>query len=393
MNERKLTTFVVAAHFLYSFLESGVSVKKKIVMVLVALTAIIILMIYVNKDDTIHIATLGYYTSSTSSASVDAYRMVDYVIKELNSSGKEYALIRIELKDLENPEDLNAILKAEQIDVVIGPNTSSEAVPFVKVLQGLDIPVFITSVSSNVFNDQADNIFRLTDTLSEQVKQLAGIMLEKTQLKPIVIYYTDENIEFSESYAFAMEKIYQDNQIESELIKVGSIDKKENQELLSSKINTDVVLVVAGPGKAGIMTDLISRGNPDVTFFHTSWSKSNTTVEYMKNITNEVYSLGLVTPSYMEQYSEFTTMLAKQNLSNNSFVYAGYETTYFMDYVISETKSMKLVNIQTFIHDITVYQGHFNDFEFNKTGDGGRGFALLKIIKGEYVVEIDSLNY
>lgn len=150
----------------------GVRYEKIYVLVLITLLITIILMVALNKDSTIHIATLGNYTSKTSSGSFDTYRIIEYIVDKLNSEGKDYVIVQYELEDYKNYDDMKASFKENKIDLVIGPNSTSEAEPLLLFLQSLDMPVFLTNVASDKYTGLDDNIFRINTTVSEQAEKL-----------------------------------------------------------------------------------------------------------------------------------------------------------------------------------------------------------------------------
>lgn len=339
------------------------------------------------------VATIGNYNSTQSSAGVDAYRVAEYVINDLNESGANYKLIRFDLEDFNSSFKLKDQVENHDVDIIIGPNTSSEMISIVDELRELEIPVFMTAVSSDLVTGYDDNLFRLTDSLGKQVSLYSEIIMDYTDKKPITIFYSDVNIGYSLDFSRSVEEIYNKENIEINLVLVGDLEDDKVKEMLLNEIDTEVVLIVAGPGRAGIINQLVSQNNEHATFFHSSWAKSDSTLEYIRYIDNPIYSLSELSTVYEKNYEHYEKDILREiNIQSSSFSYNTYEVTYFMDYVLQEANGTNLKDIQNIIHEMEIYHGYLNDYTLNNTGDGGRGFSLYRVVNGNYVMEIEKIQ-
>ena len=372
----------------------GKTMKKNFIIAIIFILLVTASIVWMTKDSTIYIAALGNYTSTTSSGSVDTFRIVEYVIDRLNEEGKDYSLIRFEIEEYPDLADLEKAFINNKIDVIIGPNSTSEAEPLYEFLASLDKAVFLTNVASDKFTGKDDNIFRINSTVSKQATQVGSVMMAKTNKQPITIYYTQDNIKYSKSYARIVKDLYSKNNIEANIVEVGSLEEIEVQAILKSKVDTEVGLIIAGPGKAGIITELISLSNESMTFYHGAWGMSDDTLEYMANVSNDIYSIGYVLPVYKDNYNEFVDVILNEiGVIQTIFCFSAYETAYFMDYVLSESKSLELEDMKEFVNEIGVYQGAFHDFYFESYGDFAKEFSLYKVEDNNYIIDVDYLRY
>lgn len=368
--------------------------RKNILITLVMVLLVIVIVLALNRDSTVNIAVIGNYSSRTSSGSIDTYRIINYIVEELNSEGKDYVIKQYNISDYQDYEKLKVEFDGDEIDLVIGPNSTSEAEPLFELLSSLDVPVFLTNVASDMYTDIDDNIFRINTNVSEQANKIATVIMEKNNKQPITIYYTEDNINYSSSFANVVVDNFAKVNIDVELIKVGSLENNDVQEMLRSEIKTEDVLIIAGPGKGGIITDIVCSTNTDTNIYLTAWSKSDATLEYMTDIPNEIYSIGFVAPKISDRYNNFVNnILVEEGWTKNVFTFAAYETMYFIDYVIDESKSLKVEDVKNLVYSLDVYQGYFYDFKFDSYGDGGKGFSLYKVVDNNYEIEIDSLDY
>lgn len=359
--------------------------KRIILLMLIIIAGVGLVWMTLNmKDSVIRIGVIGDYSTNGSTASVEAFRAVELAVDQLNEAATNYTLKRFNLGDYGRMSALKDDLVKANIDVVMGPSTSSQYVLVKEVLDGLDLPVFLLAVSSDAITDKEDNLFRLTDTLQEQVEALKKALEHYVTLQGIQVYYTSENSSFSKPYAENLCELIGNT---SEKIEVGDLSDGGVQALLLEKKQAEAFVIIAGPGHAGIIADLLSKNNPHVPIVFPAWSKSNRILDYTLAVDNPMYILSSAEPLRSEAYQTFErTFEDEKNLGVTSFSYFGYEMMYFIDAVQNHVDLRQLESIKTYIHGLNSYEGVFNDFTLNDAGDGKRGYALLEIVKGTFVV-------
>lgn len=87
----------------------------------------------------------------------------------------------------------------------------------------------------------------------------------------------------------------------------------------------------------------------------------------------------------MDVYKQFENKIIKGHKINlNSFSISGYETTYFMDWVLNKTRKTDKDKVATLVNNLEKYTTSFNHYYFNGYGDGARGYGLYKIENSRY---------
>lgn len=366
--------------------------KKKMTF---GITIIILLIIglQMSSKDLVQICVIGDFSQSSSSSSIDVFRSVELAIEEINSVEEQYQLTRLNANLYDDNDALrNAILSANY-DFIIGPETSSRFLKYQDALNALDIPVFLIAVSSDTINNIDDNYFRLASSIEDQTARIISVLDNQIESQALDIFYSSENFSFSKTLALSVKSKWDNGDKASSLYEVGDISQKDIQEKLKTTKIGDSAFIIAGPGQAGIIAQLITKNNPDCTILFPAWSFSERTTEYIANIPNDFYSLSIPPPKKNEHYSEFSEALySLKGVQSNLFSIYGYESIYLIDYAIENTKSTKLEDIKDFIHKMDSYEGKFNDFELNNFGDGSRGYSLFKIQEGEFKLLIDKME-
>jgi len=349
------------------------------------LCSVILFVVLRPNSTVVNLGVLGDYSTKSSTASVEAYRAIELALDDLEDGKYSYQIVRFNIASYAGIESLKAELMEKDIDLIIGPSTSSQYFQVESLLKELQLPVFLLSVSADVINGKDDNLFRLTDTLAIQVEKLIVACESYLGEEMIEVYYSHDNLSFSEPFAVAVCNAINSNGGSAEMFEVGDLDNKEVQEFLLERKEAKGFVIIAGPSQAGIIADLLSKKNEKTGMLFPAWAKSARTLDYTRGIKNKMYVLSSAEPIRSENYSLFDEKIKREiNLSISSFSYFGYEVTHFIDYVLNETGSMDLEKIKEFVHGVDYYKGNFNDFSFNDTGDGGRGYSLMRIDEGRF---------
>lgn len=366
--------------------------KKKLVLGLVLLLLFGV-WIRINRKELIKVCVIGDFSLSKTTSSVDVFRGVELAIEELNREEIIYDLSRLNADSYENNEMLKRDIIAGQYDIILGPETSSRFLKYQEALTDLDIPVFLIAVSLDSINNKDDNFFRLASSIEDQTKRIVTVLDEQIGASKLDVFYTEDNIKFSKVLATSVQTSWEESGNTSTLFEVGDIEDKKVQEQLKKEEISDVILIIAGPGQAGIIAQLVIKSNPNATVLFPSWAFSDRTKEYIANLPNEFYALSIPQPKKRERYDLFgQSLYTSKGVQANVFSIYGYESAYLMDFAIRNTNSTELINIKEFIYSMEIYNGQFNDFEMLDMGDGSRGYSLYKIEDGEYKILIEKLK-
>lgn len=333
------------------------------------------------------LGVLGDYTSSNSTAPIEAYRAIELAVAELNATTYKYELVRLNLINYGDVESLRKDIKKMKVDILIGPSTSGQFLKVKDMLEAIDLPVFLIAVSTDVIHDKKDNLFRLTDTLQIQVNSLVIACKSYIGLKNIQVFYTEKNSAFSKVLATDLSNAINGYGGTAKHSVIGNLSKESVQHMLQKKYDADGFVIIAGPGDAGIIAGLVSENNPGIPMLMPNWANSERTKEYAGAVKNKIYILSTAQPTRESDYNDFKNKIKSiTNLSLTPFSYFGYEVTYFIDYVLDQVDSTALTDIQGFIHNIDIYKGNFNDFTFNHSGDGARGYSLAMIHNNQFIL-------
>lgn len=365
--------------------------KRTVLFLMIGVTGLLLIVFYLTVGEKeIRIAFVGRFTETTSIADIDAYRTTEYAIGKMNKEENKYILIRYDLSDFDEPNHLMEHIHEDRIDIVLGPSTSSEVVPLIKYYNELDIAVFPIASSSDTLTNIDDNIFRLTNPISSQVDFYSEYISRK-DYHHIMMFYDENNLSYSSAYEEVMRNALEGYDIKVESLLVGDLNEEEVLNSIDFFFEEhsghfDGIFLVVGPGKAGLLSQYLSEKNDTIDIYHTSWSNSDSTLEYVADIENDIYTTTLAEPTYQEVFDVFKRKLNDEvNVNYSAFAYFGYEMPYFVDYIIDSTGTPKLAQVKSFVHRLELYTGQFADYEFNDYGDGMRGFEIQKVADGTYV--------
>ncbi len=340
----------------------------------------------INKDDRIYLGVLGDYSNSEFTASVDSFRAVELAIQEIDPNQNKYVLKRYDFSQLEEGTKLKDKLEHDEINIVIGPTTSSHFYRLEEELNTLDLPIFLITVSAHEAHGTKDKFFGLTDDILNNSKCMASFMNDG-KANSTIIFYSEQNIEFSKSYSeqLAKDLIHENNNENIQLVQIGDIGHDQTQNILQKKLDVDRVVIIGPPGYAGIAGSFIAEQNKFPIYF-SGWAKSERTLEYLEGVDNDLYFISQPPTNNGDFYNVLKNKITIEQKANmNNFAISGYETIYFMDWVLSQSKSTSIDDLSHVIHELDMYEGKINTFEFNDYGDGSRGYALYKEIDDTFV--------
>lgn len=346
------------------------------------------------SDDMITIGVIGDYSARTSASGIDAYRAIELAVEEINGEVIKYQLERFNLGEYQDDEVLKEALERKGVDVIIGPSSSSEFLKIRHMLQSLKIPIFLNAVSTNEINDLKDNLFRITSSIEIQVDSMWQAAKDYLNVYDIDVFYTASNINYSKPLAEGLVKKLEEHGGVVNLVEIDDLSDDDVQKLLIGMVDSQSVVVIAGPSQAGIIAQMVGQNSPNASFLFPSWAQSNQTLDYVKQLNHDIYMIA--SPETLEEksYEALTEIFkSEKNISMSPAAFFGYEVMYFVDYVLNETQSVELEEIQDFIHQIDIYESAYHEYKFNKYGDGARGYSLMKIIDGSYVLVKDLIEW
>ncbi len=363
--------------------------KFILIVVITILVGLFVTLGVSDRNVTINTAVIGDFSNSQTTASVDSFRAMELAVEELYENGCKYNLIRFDMSDYNNFSQLKTDIMAQDIQLVVGPTTSSQYNLIKDVLSEIELPIFLLAVSTDDINDKNDNLFRLTNSIEVQVQK----MLKASKIilnDDIVVYYSTENMGFSKPYALGVAeglKAYSNTRV----VEVGDLNDPEIQEMLKKPLGNNDAIVIAGPSQAGIIAQLIAEDNSDLIILFPDWSKDDRTLEYTTSLKNEMYILSTSLPRNSESYEALKVrMLEQKNVNFNAFAYFGYEMMYFIDMLHEQTDDFNLEEVSNYIHNLNAYKGNFTKFEFNEYGDGSSDYDLMQIKDNQFIL-IDTL--
>lgn len=369
--------------------------KKLLVVVVVMITLCVLFYLKTShSDDVIVIGVIGDYSTRTSTGSIDAFRAIELAAEELNSKEILYELKRFNLAEYEDEALFKKDLKKMAVDVLIGPSSSSEFLNARHILEKLDIPVFLNAVSTNAINETDDNFFRITSSVEIQVDSMWQAAIEYLNMENINVYYTTSNMGYSKPFATDLVDKLKPKAGKIELIEVGDLSSRDVQNVLIKEIDSKSVIVIAGSGQAGIIAQMISKKNPDAAFLFPSWAQSDQTLEFVEKLEQDMYIVASPEMFKEKSYGQLTALfMDEKGISMNPSSFFGYEIMYFTHDVLSKVDSVTLDEVKDYVHHLDVYSSPYNDYKFNDYGDGARGYSLMKIVDGEYVLEMKLIEW
>lgn len=360
--------------------------KKRIVIYSVFLLGIIFIYTFFHSSRPYVIGVVGDYLTEESRTSLDAYVAAEMAFEELNrTKQRNYKIVSVDINELAGKDSLIKLIKKNKIDILVGPSSTEQYLMIKNQLSEIKIPVFCFTVSTDEITNVEDNLFRLNDSISSEARSLINVLEGYLKVDEVDVIYCHLNRAYTEALAYEVMSQLSLSDVQVRVECPGEYDMDVVMKQLMSKEYDDVVVVIAGPGRAGIITQLVAANNPEARFLLSQWAESPATDEYLENVTNEVYSLVAPVSKNQEMMNKFIEKLEKnRNTEFSMQAFYAYESVYFLDYVISSIGTVDYDKVQNFVHRLEIYEGKFSVYHFDGTGDGQRGFSVSEFKNNKF---------
>ncbi|MBN2261000.1 MAG: ABC transporter substrate-binding protein [Clostridiales bacterium] len=363
--------------------------KRKIIFIL--LTGLSLLTAC-QKQDTLVVGIVGKFSGANSDLGIAMYNATSLALSELNKSGRHYEKMYFDISNYETPESLFQDILSNDLDCIIGPDTSSYMEKIYPLVIENEILTFGTTLSADNLSNKSDVFFRLMNTTEEMAMLTVSFGIDGLNLKNTLFLYDTSNEAFTKQYVDYFTQYSKDFISAAGFIPLDMDSFGDLSEILLLYENYDSILLITDPIKTGITIQKIKRISPQIPILLSAWSNSSITLEYIGNNTENIYVISNFTPTKKDSYEIF-----KQNYFNRYETYPtvasyfGYEMTYFMDFTYQNTHFSDIPQTIDFIDSLDNYSGIFSDYTFNGYGDGRHPLVIQKIEDGQFVevIQID----
>lgn len=226
------------------------------------------------------IGFIGGLTGATADLGVGSRNGMILAIEEWNSrggiDGKPIEFVLTD--DQQNEQKAGAGVRTlieQQVDVIIGPFTSSMAAVVLPEADAARVPMIATTVTSTDFTGKKDVLFRLTSD-TELLAQNYGHWLVKTlQLESVVIVVDRSNLSYSESWESNFRLALNEDDISvAEALYFTSGRNDEMLELVEqiAQASPSLVVLVTNAVDAALLVKLIRDLSPGQLITTSEWA-------------------------------------------------------------------------------------------------------------------------
>lgn len=321
-----------------------------------------------------NIGVIGKLSGSLSSHTEYGYQTIRYYAE--NSQIASYNVYPIDILTYTNSEDLIEYINSLDLNFIFGPFLSSELLMYYDELSELDIPIFVSTASTDEIFNVDDNVFRLIKTTNQQAASLANYIVSRDALV-VDIYYDLSNAAYSLDYAESISAILNENSIANTLIPVGDIHDGEFDVEIT---NQDTAIIIADSSNTGLLTQMIKSQSTNIDVFWAAWANSQETIVNATTYANGCFVLSDTYTNNTDKAREINLDVFNEdsNILHTS-TFHHYEMFLYFEYILQNVKNPTLENIKDFVYQLDSFQGDLSSYQINNYGEGERNYWIMKV--------------
>ena len=326
-----------------------------------------------------NIGVVGALSGSISPHTEDSYNTIKYYAE--NSEVGNFNVIAIDILTYDTPESLLNHINTLNLDFIFGPFLSSEVMTYYDVLSTLDIPVFISTASTDEIYNVDDNFFRLINTTRQQAESLANYMIGR-DADSVDIYYDLSNEAYSYEYAQYMVDVFESNEVSYEVLPLGNIHDDEFSVSIS---NEDAIAIIANANNTGVLSQIIRSQIPEIDIYWSAWAQSQDTITNAGDAADGCFSLSNTYTTNVTLVREITSYVCDEEMDYlNTAVYHNYEIFKFFEYVLEHVDEPNLENMKAFIYELESYEGGLTNYSMGYYGEGKRNYWIMEVVNDSF---------
>ncbi|MBI9010629.1 MAG: ABC transporter substrate-binding protein [Clostridiales bacterium] len=345
------------------------------------------------SNETIKIGVVGTMSGNKSELSVSGRRGIELAISKINEQGgllgKEIEIIvKDDLNDVNRAVEVVKEFVDEDIEIVIGPFTSSMMLAAYDSIHAKEILYFSPTVSTDTLNEKDDQFIRFIAPSREQAIILNDVAVKNNHKKFIVI--ADEtNFGFNQMLFQNFKEILEENNGQIlELIEYTVLDSSmlDTMSAVIKNQDPDGVFVISCASDFAMVAQILSSKKIEVSMYGPLWAHTNDIlrlggedIEHAYLVSGISYDnkntdLNRVSLEYYDRYGEEMSFSAMYS----------YETMMALNSAIRKAHSSEWEKVKNALLDIKDYKGLQFQFTLDKYGDVNRPYQIDEVINGGF---------
>ncbi len=365
--------------------------KKQLLFILLTLlVAIALFNVVDNEKDEYKIAFVAGITGKYTSLGIQERDGFLLAVEEINAAGGingkkiEYAIYD-DKQDADTIKEIfKKIKKDREIEIVIGPATSSMGKEMIDQIKDAKFTVVSPTVSSDFFNDKDDNFIRFG--VPENSNTIAAMVqdMDSRGFKKALMIYDEKNSIYSKDWTEKFEELFS----KFGVVTVLGIDSEgEYVESVLEKMGEgyDVVVMATNSLATAKIVQTINKEYKDISFYSSGSAFSQDLITHGGNaieglIINSIYNSLSKEPQFLKFKKSYE---ARFGIAPEAYSLRAYDVVHFIKQTLE--KNPDASSLKETLLGIGKFQGLQNEFELNRYGDVINHKEMLLTIKdGEF---------
>lgn len=363
--------------------------KLRIISVLVVSFVFSIIMVGCSKN-TIKIGYIADLSALTSQLGVDARNALLLRVDQINAQGGINGhpieiIIKDEKGDAELASQLFDAFKNEKVKFVIGPLTSSMAVPALEA-QSNELLIVSPSISGDLVTGLDDYFLRTCQLNTQQAKQLSDFMIENG-IYEAQVAYTTTNRDYTETLAQSFKDYYESSG--GTVTELFGYESDDDLEEVASKLTSNgsnVSLIVSHAMDTAIIQQHIKKNSPEHQSFGIQWSMTNDLIANGGKAVEGMYFVGnYSSEAFSDDYVDFTRSFYERYGYEATFItYWTYDAIEVLAYGLNEAKEETPDSVKAAILQKKDFEGIDQNFTIDAFGDSNKRYTIYKLTNGAF---------
>jgi branched-chain amino acid transport system substrate-binding protein len=347
---------------------------------------------YLNQEKTVKVGFVGELSSTSSQLSIESRDAFLYAVDKWNEKGgingkKIVPYVYDDHKDNQYKEELNRLLKADGVQLIVGFNISGMMETIEYLMLNGDYLIISPTVSTDFMTGKDDQFIKISPINKLQADVLYEVV-EQENLKRILIVYSEPNKLYAEAVVGRMTELLKNGG--REVVDVIKVTETLNVEAIQQKVaatKPDAMFTIlngADTAKVAQRVRINGFAGPILT---TAWAATGDLLSEAGKYGEGIYTVQMPTEETTDQtLTEFEQFVKKNYDSELNFSYM--RTYYAADMLFSTIETGKDKSPKA-LKEAIVKKGTYKilgtTFNIDPYGDTIGTYQLEQIQNGKFV--------
>lgn len=365
------------------------NIKYKRITTLMIMITVAIALLGCTKN-TIKIGYIADLSALTSQLGVDARNALLLRVDQINEQGGVdgdpiEVIIKDDKGDPETAERLFDEFKNEEIKFVVGPLTSSMAIPALKA-QSEEMLIVSPSISGDLATGIDDFFLRTCQLNTQQAKQLSDFMTSNGYLETTVLY-SKINKEYTETLSKSFKEQFQQSGGKvAGMINYDSTDDLQSVTTKLISLGSSNTVIVSSSIDTAIIQQLLKKLDPNHQSFGINWAMTNDLIDNGGRAVEGMYFVGnYSTDIKTDDYTAFSNAFYERYDYEASFItYWTYDAIEVLVYGLRESKELTPKMVKETILNKGDFVGINQNFTIDQFGDSNKQYTIYQLVNGTF---------